>query len=570
MTDTATTLLRIENLEDDRARRQSLDKRKTESEARLQDVFDKIECSDAVVGEVKDFLFAVVRNMGSLGSRLLIKNDETSATVEVSWSQLVGSTLAELDVSTKIKLLILDVLAGMLPPETPETMETIARAAGMEGMRTVSPSTLERFRNEGLLTAFTAKIFLDSKSLAAEGDTEAAERYFVEASEMALKLMSHNYLDNRDLRLLAMCKKRYGGELEKLVTAQKNIVSAGASPREGHPALEKALRLLLREDFGGSRVESMNKWWEEAKKEFTPLRFAFSQIDDLRRRVQKRMRNIELEGPLKDPDLVFRRTQSRLYEMLEELQADLHKTPARLSLPSSRSVHLLDVIRRNANVLSLPYAVDGFKKFMTREDLVDEYAQHNVAAFRKTIPDLREKLKSSLILCDELYRCAPLDEEQKRELDELRREIVDYVESRGLSVPEEIIRTRWNVPFAEEIFGLLSTREEFDFFDKWLTRIRQVYDKTTDRSPEEPFETLESINRPDETLPRGAAASVLRKGTSTILGIPSPKLKECKSNAHSPERDEPPSETGGPQRTTESSRQTSLWKRLFRPWKWFK
>jgi len=558
------TLLSTGCLEDDRRRRECLERTKESNLKRISEALEDVENADEKTKEVKDFLYAVVRNMDSIGSHLQIRDEEKDRLVDISWSQLVGSTLYELDLSPRIRLLLLDVIFGILPDEDPASGEELARAAGMPGIRSASPETVSRFKREGLLMAFVAKIFLDSKFLMAEGDSEAVSVYFGEAETMVNELINHPYLDSRDARFLEVCKKRHG-DLDKLVSAQRKTVLSGVDSKEEHPELEKVLRRLLTEDYGKSRVEPMQDWWSEAQKEFTPVRFVFSEIDEFRRKVQQRMRVIEREEPLRDPDLVLRDADNKLRELIEGLQVDLRNTPVRLLISGGRDVNLLDIIRRNSKVLSADYAVKPFKRFMGREDLVEIYARHKVAAFQKTIPDLRERLRSSLYVCDELYRSAPLGDDQKEELDGLRREIVAYAESQGHPVPEKVLNTPWNVPFAEEVFALLATKEEFAVFEKWLTRIREVYDRAPQSLPAASFEPLETIGFMHEAKPKGKRTLADSFKTTTMLGISAFKLGVDEPSG---EKSESPQDGEQPIKKRKSS-VGRIWKWRLWPWNWF-
>lgn len=558
------TLLSTGCLEDDRRRREHIEKTKESNLRRISEALEDVENADEKTKEVKDFLYAVVRNMDSIGSRLQIRDEEKDRLVDISWSELVGSTLYELDLSPRIKLLLLDVILGMLPDDNSACGEELARAAGMPGIRSASPQTVSRFKREGLLMAFVAKVFLDSKFLMAEGNSEAVSEYFGEAKEMVKKLMKHPYLDSRDVRFLEVCKKRYG-ELENLISVQRKTVLSGVDPKEGHPELEKVLRRLLREDYGKSRVEPMQDWWSEAQKEFTSVRFVFSEIDEFRRKVQQRMRVIEREEDLDDPGLILSDANNKLRELIEELKSDLRDTPVRLLISGGRDVNILDIIRRNSKVLSAPYAVKPFKRFMGRQDLVEIYARHKVAAFKKTIPDLRERLRSSLYVCDELYRSAPLGDDQKNELDGLRREIVTYAESQGHPVPEKVLNTPWNVPFAEEVFALLATKEEFAVFEKWLKRIREVYDRAPESIPAASFETLETIHVIDEAKRKGKRNLADSFKTTTMLGIAAFKLGVDETSG---EKNESAQDGEQPIKKRKSSADR-IWKWRFWPWNWF-
>jgi hypothetical protein len=497
--------------------------------------------TDPAAKEVRRFLTIAVSSLDSYRSRLRVQNSQTGKTEEVAWLTLVGATIRELEVGPRIRRLLFEIITSLLPEQEDYLKEMVAEAAGLPPTQTVSPSAIERFKHEGLLMAFVAKLFVDSKTLMADAEVRQGESYFAEARSLAAELMRSDYLTRKDHVFLEKCRQQYGGDLTALVDNQKTtVISAIQEYQKPHDSLEQALRSLVSRDYGIGHIQPLQSWWREIKEAFSPRRFVYAKIDELRAAVQEKLQELERQEPVV-PEKVMARTGSQIRELAAPLNNLLRQQAGvELDFGTDPQVNLFQTIRDRADLLGRRDLVEPFIRFVSDEKLAEIYAKHKVAVFRRKIPDLRRKVRSTLIVLDELFRSAPLNPEHRTRLADLRQEMLSFLASSGVEIPRKVEKIPYTLPFAMAVFELLSTENQFDRFNLWLEQIRDIYSEASRSTRTVPFDKLHTL-RP-QTLPLEPAPV---KGAATLLWIPAPEhIQRLPSDDGMPQV---PSDDGMPQ-----------------------
>lgn len=512
---------------------------------------------DEKAREVRRFLHLAVSSLDSYRSRLCVKDPESGRVEELAWLELVGATIRELSVGPRIQRLLFEIVTGLLPEDESYLKEMVADAAGLGATRTVSPAAIDRFRREGLLMAFVAKLFVDSKTLMVDGEPRDAESYFGEAADMARRLMSSEYLTHKDRVFLEKCRQRYGGDVVALVEAQRKTVLSGIEERRGDLAsLEKALRKLVKEDYGVERIRPLDRWWGEIESAFSPKSYVYSKLDELRASVQKKIRSLENEE-LFDAEATAGRTGRQIQELAKKLNRTLKsKAGVEIQFENPQKIELFQLIREHADLLGRKDIVESFNAFVSNEELADLYARHKVAVFRGKRSDLRRQIRSSLYVWDEIFRSAPLPPELRQKIRDLRGELISYLESRGKRVGPDILEIPHTMPFAVATFELLATEDEFSVFKQWLEEIREVYEQASQLSRHVPFEKVHSLRSQEVAQP----VPPLGEKAATLLWIPTGCVADAIRNTIPDPPPPPPPKT---------ERRGGVFSWRVWPWNWF-
>ena len=284
--------------------RQALEENKAERLTELEEAFDVAghrPGRDDKADEVRAFLSLVIKNIESYNSRVTVQNPETGAALEMDWVELCGGTIRELGLDPQLMRLVYEYVASLLPHGEESLRTGLAAAAGMEKARPVSKGEIEVFKKKGIVAAFVAKMFVDSKVLTSDAVDERADRYFARAHDQARSIHASQYLTGRDRKFLDTCQQNYGGDLQALVDRQRKTVLANIRKRgEVSPVVEQTLRHLLKGVFEARAVQDMDEWFEQAKGEFTPENYVYARLDEFRAELRDRMAAYERRPP-EDP-----------------------------------------------------------------------------------------------------------------------------------------------------------------------------------------------------------------------------------------------------------------------------
>jgi hypothetical protein len=503
--------------------RQVLEENKTERLRELDEAFRVAghrQGKDERADEAKAFLSLVIKNIESYNSRVTVQNPETGEAMKMGWVELCGGTIRELDLDPQLLRLVYEYVASLLPHGEESLRNGLAAAAGMEKARPVSRGEIEVFKKKGIVAAFVAKLFVDSKVLTSDAATERAERYFARAVDQARAIQVSQYLTGRDRKFLDTCQRNFGGDLQALVDRQRKTVLANVKKRgEVSPVVEQALRHLLKGVFEARAVQDMDEWFEQAKGEFTPENYVYARLDEFRAELRERMAALESQ-PMKDPIGAAKGSARRTLGLMEQFNNRIGRSGVNIDLPPEGHFDLFQVLRDKAEDLGRDNVVDEFDRLISRGELLDTYAQYEVARFRKDEPSHRQRITADLFIWDEVYRSVPLNTDQRTRVEALRAEMSSYIDRLGRTIPGEVKQKEWIVPFAMGVFPLLRTGDEFRHFEGWVDRVRTVLDEATENS--QPMR-LEDLKKLEETHMGAAVMKPRQLPTDEWV----PKLKDA-------------------------------------------
>jgi hypothetical protein len=468
------------DLEAEDVRRQTIERRRARLRKRISDAFDPFP-PDSPEWEtaklVRDFLGFVSDNIDYYRTRTRVQNPHTGEFIEEEWVRICGATIGALEAPERIRQLILELVAALIPDEDPQHRAWLAKAANLTLRARASADDIKALQKKGIMASFAGKLLVDSKHLVSEHDRSEAEAYFASARTVAMEIEESPYQTKRDHKFIHLLRKSYNGGLDTLVDAQQQRALAEIKNRSVIlPQLERTLREMMETPFGQVSSRSMEDWFISARIAFQNESFIFMRLDEFRNALKRRLAELEAE-PLLNPEAALEEITPKLRKYIAPLVQTLEDHSAGWSFSSSTEERLdvFQVVRSNAALLGKAEVVDPFNAFISDRNLLEQYARYKHASFKRDEPDLRKKLHSDLIMWDEIFRSAPLSDAQRTHLDLLRENLISPLEEAETALPVDIRQAKMLLPFGGSILKLLKTANEFTAFQDWLEKVQRVY-----------------------------------------------------------------------------------------------
>lgn len=471
------------DMESEDRRRKTIERRRARLRKRLEDAFspfpqDSPEWETAKL--VRDFLGFVADNIDYYRTRTRVQNPHTGEFIEEEWVKICGATIGALEAPIRIRQLILEQVAALIPDEDPQHRAWLAETADLQLRARASAEDIKALQKKGIMASFAGKLLVDSKHLVSEHSREEAEAYFETARGVARKIAESPYQTGRDHKFIHLLRKTYNGGLVALVDAQQQRSFAEIKNRSVElPKLEHTLREMMETPYQQVSSRSMEDWFISARIAFQHESFVFMRLDEFRSLLKRRMAELEAE-PLLNPEAALEEITPKLMKHIAPLVQTLEDHSAGWSFSSGEKLDVFQLIRSNAAALGKADLVDPFNAFISDRNLLEYYARFKHASFKRDEPDLRKKLHSDLIMWDEIFRSAPLSDAQRSRLSELRENLLTPLEKAQKGLPVDIRQAKMLLPFGGTILPLLKTADEFESFESWLEKVQRVYN---DRLP---------------------------------------------------------------------------------------
>ncbi|MFH2008696.1 MAG: hypothetical protein ABI333_19065 [bacterium] len=459
---------------------------------------------------VRGFLEFVIDNIGEYRNRTRVQNPHTGEVIEEEWVTLCGATIRALEVPDRIRRLVFELVTALLPEDDVEHCGYFAKAAGQNVQARASAADIKALQKKGILAAFSGKLLVDSKHLISEHTAGDAEAYFAAALKVAEALEETPYHTERDNKFLQLLEKSYQGGLVTMVETQQKRALAEIDNRDVEcMQLEQTLRSMLDTPFEGVSSRSIEDWYISARIAFQNEAFVFARLDEFRARLKRRIEEIRPE-PLLNPEAALEELTPKLVKAVELLRTDLTSHSTGLSYTAEDRLDVFQIVRSNAAQLGKKELVESFKIFISDPSLLETYARYKIAEFKRDEPDLRQKIHDDLIMWDEIFRSAPVTDDQRRRLDALREELIAPLEGRDKPLPEGLREAKMLLPFGGAILPLLRTEDEFTAFQHWLEKVHRVYNERLQSDDELPAPDPETLLRgtpePDDEVPDSGPA----------------------------------------------------------------
>lgn len=510
-----------EDLDTLEQRRRAQEAARTDIAQRMERVFKLWGTSidkDPKAVEVKDFLSVAIRHFDAEAHCIQVGADGGAKVQGVDWIELCGAAIAGLSARPSVKQLLLDFVSSLLPEENAASRVQMARLAGLSCCKRVTPKNVDTLKRQGMVSAFVAKLFVDSKALQLDGTEEAALDYFKDACSLARRMERSFYLTEKDLRFLSTCRKKHGGDLAELVEHEKKRALEGIVKRDqACEPLERVLRQLLSEGYSVSRdVEDLKSWWKRMQPRFGPGPYVMTRISELRERVvrssQKAM-EIEVDDPKKELENLRR----LIFRLIEKFNAEVVHSGFAIAFDLEGDQDLMETLAANASELGRRDLVEAFNRLVSEQVLADVYGRYQATRIKMGEVEMRRGLSDDLAIWEEIGRCMKLDEAARGQEAALRSDMVDLLRKRGKTVSEELAGHASVFGFARGILGLMDGAEDLNLLNIWLSRVRLLYgsvEPPPERAPAGPFESRDLPAKEDET----PAGSKIRE--STLVGVP--------------------------------------------------
>jgi hypothetical protein len=270
-----------------------------------------------------------------------------------------------------------------------------------------------------------------------------------------------------------VCEAQVQGDLVALVGRQRESALREIARRdETAPRLERALRTLAEESR--PRARSIEDWYIEARIAFQSEQYAYARLDELRAALQERIAALESD-PCLNPRLAAATAGAKVREMFERLIGAASSAGAALvTFPAGR-LDPFQLVRDHASALTRRETVAALNAFLAEPELVEQVARLQVATFKQTLPDLRDKLRSDVVIWDEILRSAPVAPPQQERLTQLRATLLEALGDRRAALPDGIAEQWMVAPFGLAVLGVLRTEGDYAAFQAWLDAVRKVY-----------------------------------------------------------------------------------------------
>ena len=428
---------------------------------------------EALRVRVTGLLAFVFENLHLYRSRVRLEAPGPDGATDAEWIVLCGAALRDLEAPPRVRRLLVELIAGLLPADDDEHRQRLAESAGVPLAARASAEDLKELRRKGLVASFAAQLLVEGKRLVREAGAEETARYFDGAVDLAGRLQSSPYLTGRDRAFLRVCEAQVQGDLVALVARQRESALREIARRdETAPGLERALRSLAEEQRPRSR--SIEDWYIEARIAFQNEQYAYARLDELRTALQARIAELEAE-PCLNPRLAAATAGARVRGLFERLIAAASAAGASLvTFPSGR-LDPFQLVRDHASVLTRREAVAALNAFLGDPELVEQVARLQVATFKESVPDLRDKLRSDVVIWDEILRSAPVAPPQQERLAELRATLLEALGDRRSALPEGIAGQWMVAPFGLAVVAVLRSEADFAVFQAWLDGVRKIY-----------------------------------------------------------------------------------------------
>ncbi len=486
------------NMEAEDQRRQTIERRRARLRQRLDQAFapfprDSSEWDTARA--VRDFLGFVADNIDSYRTRARVLNPHTGAFQEEEWVRICGATIGALEAPERIRQLILELVAELIPDQDPDHRLWLAEAAGMHLRARASADDVKALQKKGIMAAFAGKLLVDTKSLISGHSLEEVNAYFDAARKVAQDIEDSPYQTDLDHRFIRLLRKSYDGDLLALVEAQRARATAEIREKSlSLPRLEQTLRDMLETQFQHVSSRSIEDWLIAARIAYQNEAYVYSRLDEFRSKLNRRLDELEAE-PLLNPEAMLEEVVPKLSTHVLPLVETLRQSSAGWSFSESEQIDVFQLVRANAALLGKSDMVDPFNAFIGDRNLLELYARYKRASFKRDEPDMRKKLHSDLIMWDEIFRSAPLSADQEARLSQLRESLLEPLESAGRELPPDIRQAKMLLPFGGGILTILKTSDEFEAFERWLQKVQRVYNDRLSSA-----EDLDAVE-PEELLP---------------------------------------------------------------------
>ncbi len=534
------------DLEAEDRRRQTIERRRARMRKRLDDAFDSFprdssEWETAKV--VRDFLGFVADNIDYYRTRTRVQNPHTGEFIEEEWVRICGATIGALEAPDRIRQLILELVAALIPDEDPQHRAWLAKAANLTLRARASADDIKALQKKGIMAAFAGKLLVDSKHLVSEHSQAEAEAYFAGARTVAIDIEESPYQTERDHKFIHLLRKSYNGGLDALVDAQQQRALAEIKNRSVMlPQLERTLREMLETPFGKVSSRSMEDWFISARISFQNESYIFMRLDEFRNALNRRMGELEAE-PLLNPEAALEEIIPNLRKYVAPLTQTLEDHSAGWSFSSSTEERLdvFQLIRSNAALLGKAEVVDPFNAFISDRNLLETYARFKHASFKRDEPDLRKKLHSDLIMWDEIFRSAPLSDAQRTHLNLLRENLLTPLEKAETTLPADIRQAKMLLPFGGAILKALKTADEFESFEQWLEKVQRVYNDRLQSDDELEIAAPEAIYDPTPIPERNKLLDT-KQWAPTLVDVSEPEDKSPKPSDEESAQDSAPTD----------------------------
>ncbi len=534
------------DLEAEDRRRQTIERRRARMRKRLDDAFDSFprdssEWETAKV--VRDFLGFVADNIDYYRTRTRVQNPHTGEFIEEEWVRICGATIGALEAPDRIRQLILELVAALIPDEDPQHRAWLAKTANLTLRARASADDIKALQKKGIMAAFAGKLLVDSKHLVSEHSQAEAEAYFAGARTVAIDIEESPYQTERDHKFIHLLRKSYNGGLDALVDAQQQRALAEIKNRSVMlPQLERTLREMLETPFGKVSSRSMEDWFISARISFQNESYIFMRLDEFRNALNRRMGELEAE-PLLNPEAALEEIIPNLRKYVAPLTQTLEDHSAGWSFSSSTEERLdvFQLIRSNAALLGKAEVVDPFNAFISDRNLLETYARFKHASFKRDEPDLRKKLHSDLIMWDEIFRSAPLSDAQRTHLNLLRENLLAPLEKAETTLPADIRQAKMLLPFGGAILKALKTADEFESFEQWLEKVQRVYNDRLQSDDELEIAAPEAIYDPTPIPERNKLLDT-KQWAPTLVDVSEPEDKSPKPSDEESAQDPTPTD----------------------------
>jgi len=544
------------DMESEDRRRATIERRRARLRKRLEDAFapfphDSPEWETAKV--VRDFLGFVADNIDVYRSRTRVQNPHTGEFIEEEWVKICGATIGALEAPDRIRQLILELVAALIPDEDPQHRAWLAQTAGLQLRARASADDIKALQKKGIMASFAGKVLVDSKHLVSEHDQQEAEAYFEAARAVAEEIEESPYQTDRDHRFIHLLRNSYNGGLQSLVDAQQQRALAEIKNRSVVlPQLERTLREMMETQFHQVSGRSMEDWFISARIAFQYESYVFMRLDEFRSKLKRRMAELEDE-PLLNPEAALEDITPNLRKYVAPLVQTLEDHSAGWSFSMEERLDVFQLVRSNAALLGKADLVDPFNAFISDRNLLETYARYKHASFKRDEPDLRKKLHSDLIMWDEIFRSAPLSGDQRARLSQLRESLLTPLEQQQHAeeadkpdnwLPPDIRQAKMLLPFGGAILPLLKTADEFESFQQWLEKVQRVYNDRLPSDDDLDLAAPEAILEPEalfEPVPAPQRKPLIktREWAPTLVDVPTakPKAEEDASDSGPAEKD---------------------------------
>lgn len=558
--------------------RRVLDETRERTAARLEQAFQAAGGDlkgDRKAGEVKTFLSSVVRNIDSYGTRVRVKHSELETSLETDWVRLCGATIPQLGVGRRVRNLIFEYVASLLPGEDPEGREKLARAAGVDLIRRVTPKNVSALKRQGMVGSFVARLFCDCKALTCDPAAASVDGYFAQAEAMAVTLQRSPYLTGRDRRFLSKCPQGEKGPLLHLVDQQKtSVLDSVRKINRGSTGLERVLRHLIKDDFikddfDGGAVGDLDVWWGEVKRKFTPVAYVRSRLDEFSEALRKRIDG-HRGRHFRKPSETAETASGLIGRLIEKFNAEVEEAGIALEWKPDGEIDLAEMLREHAEMLGSPGVVQAFNRLISEDVLLQVCARYKACHFQMRHEELNAEILEGLAIWDEICRGHDLSPEQRDRLDSLKADLTGYLEQQaGYQVPPELAATADIFAFARGVLGLLRGKVEYEYYREWLGSVRDVCNRPSMDAAYPPAYSSSMVD------PGGPTGSGRRSSEPTEDWIPLLVTPQAAGvdlmDLDDPGDDVPPEAALDPEKqvgSIETARRQRAWKGW--PWNWRK